>query len=158
MRLADFARLGLRNLARNRRRTALSLAIVGAGTAALVVTAGFVRFSFDGLREAMIHGGLGHLEVADSAEVASRGGATLDRRPTVALDDDAASHERWPDSVEHDALFAPDGASLARRLMTAGTLRFSFTPHNAAPVTAVFNVHGLAEQLKPVAKHCGGLE
>jgi hypothetical protein len=76
----------------------------------------------------------------------------------IALDDDAASHERWPDSVEHDALFAPDGASLARRLMTAGTLRFSFTPHNAAPVTAVFNVHGLAEQLKPVAKHCGGLE
>jgi hypothetical protein len=51
-----------------------------------------------------------------------------------------------------------DAASLARRLMTAGTLRFSFTPHNAAPVTAVFNVHGLAEQLKPVAKHCGGLE
>jgi putative ABC transport system permease protein len=85
VRVADFARLGLRNLARNRRRTALSLAIVGAGTAALVVTAGFVRFSFDGLREAMIHGGLGHLEVADSAEVASRGGATLDRRPAAAL-------------------------------------------------------------------------
>jgi putative ABC transport system permease protein len=85
VRLADFARLGLRNLARNRRRTALSLAIVGAGTAALVVTAGFVRFSFDGLREAMIHGGLGHLEIADAAEVASRGGAALDRRPAAAL-------------------------------------------------------------------------
>lgn len=86
MRLADFARLGLRNLARNRRRTALSLAVVGAGTAALVVTAGFVRFSFDGLREAMIHGGLGHLEIADAAEVASRGGAALDRRPSAALE------------------------------------------------------------------------
>ena len=74
MRASDVARLALRNLARNRRRTALSLAVVAAGTAALVLTAGFVRFSFDGLREAMIHGGLGHLEIADAGAVAARGG------------------------------------------------------------------------------------
>ena len=86
MRLIDLGRLSLRNLARNRRRTALSLAIVAAGTAALVLTAGFVRFSFDGLREAMIHGGLGHLEVADADAVASRPSA-LDRPATPALAD-----------------------------------------------------------------------
>ena len=45
-----------RNLGRNRRRTALSLAGVAAGTAALLLTAGFVVFSFRGLSEAMIHG------------------------------------------------------------------------------------------------------
>ena len=83
---AETARLALRNLARNRRRTLLSLAVVAAGTAALVVTAGFVRFSFDGLREAMIHGGLGHLEVADAAAAAARG-AALDRAPAPALAD-----------------------------------------------------------------------
>jgi len=82
----EIARLALRNLARNRRRTALSLAVVAAGTAALVVTAGFVRFSFDGLREAMIHGGLGHLEIADAAAAAARG-AALDRPASPALAD-----------------------------------------------------------------------
>ena len=39
--------LALRNLARNRRRTAISLAVVAVGTAALLLTAGFVEFSFD---------------------------------------------------------------------------------------------------------------
>ena len=75
----------------------------------------------------------------------------------VTVDDEAGSDDRWPDSLEHDALFAPDGARLARRLMTAGTLRFSFTPHNAPPVTAIFDVHGLAQRMAPVAKFCGGL-
>jgi putative ABC transport system permease protein len=86
VRTLDVARLALRNLARNRRRTALSLAVVAAGSAALVLTAGFVRFSFDGLREAMIHGGLGHLEIADAAAVAERPSA-LDRPATPALAD-----------------------------------------------------------------------
>ena len=90
MRIGDLARLSLRNLARNRRRTVLSLAIVAAGTAAIILTAGFVRFSFDGLREAMIHGGLGHLEVADAAAVAARPGA-LDRAPSAALGETRAS-------------------------------------------------------------------
>lgn len=79
--------LALRNLARNRRRTALSLAIVGCGTAAIVLTAGFVRFSFDGLREAMIHGGLGHLEVTAADAVAARGAGGLDRPASARLDD-----------------------------------------------------------------------
>jgi putative ABC transport system permease protein len=79
--------LALRNLARNRRRTALSLAVVAAGTAALVLTAGFVRFSFDGLSEAMIHGGLGHLEIAAAAELERRSAGTLDRPASAGLDD-----------------------------------------------------------------------
>ena len=73
------ALLGLRNLARNRRRTTISLAIVGAGTVALLLTAGFIRFSFDGLKEAMIHGGLGHLEVASADALAGRQPGALDR-------------------------------------------------------------------------------
>jgi len=73
----------------------------------------------------------------------------------IAVDDEQAVDQRWPDSVEHDALFAPDGAALARRLMSAGMLRIGFTPHNAPAVTAVFDVHGLAERMKPVEKLCG---
>lgn len=81
-----FALFALRNLARNRRRTAISLAIVAAGTVGLLLTAGFIRFSFDGLREAMIHGGLGHLEIATAAAVESRGEAALDRSAQQGID------------------------------------------------------------------------
>lgn len=89
-----FARFALRNLARNPRRTALSLAIVAAGTVGLLLTAGFVRFSFDGLREAMIHGGLGHLEIASAAEVAARGEAALDRPAASGVADWEAVRDR----------------------------------------------------------------
>lgn len=89
-----FFALALRNLARNRRRTAATLGVVAAGTAALVLTAGFVRFSFDGLREAMIHGGLGHLEVATRAAVEAHGAAALDRPLAAALADWRPLRER----------------------------------------------------------------
>ncbi len=62
-----FAVIALRNLLRHRRRTLLSMLVIAAGVIALVLTAGFVRFSFGGLREAIIRGGLGHLEIAGSA-------------------------------------------------------------------------------------------
>ena len=89
-----FAGFALRNLARNRRRTALSLAIVAAGTVGLLLTAGFVAFSFDGLREAMIHGGLGHLEVASAAEVEARGKAALDRSAANGIEGWSEVRER----------------------------------------------------------------
>jgi len=73
----------------------------------------------------------------------------------VAFDDEAGSHQRWPDSVEHDALFAPDGQAMAQKLLAAHQMRFSFSPHNAAPVTATFEVDGLAKLLEPIAKICG---
>ncbi len=78
-----------------------------------------------------------------------------DHTVRVAFDDEAGTHERWPDSVEHDALFAPDGQAMARRLLAARQMRFTFSPHNAAPVTATFEVAGLSEHLTPVAKRCG---
>lgn len=56
--------IALRNLARNRRRTLLSLSVVSFGFLAILLTGGFVRQSFSGLSEALIRGGLGHLEIA----------------------------------------------------------------------------------------------
>jgi putative ABC transport system permease protein len=101
-----FAFFALRNLARNRRRTAISLAIVAAGTVGLLLTAGFIRFSFDGLREAMIHGGLGHLEIATAAAVGSRGEAALDRSVQQGIDgwqEVRAAVERLPHVVAVEA-------------------------------------------------------
>ncbi len=80
---------------------------------------------------------------------------TEDHTVRFAFDEEAEIRELWPDSAEHDALFAPDGAAFARRLMDVSTFRFAFTPHNAAPATAHFQVSGLRERLEPVAKACG---
>jgi hypothetical protein len=76
---------------------------------------------------------------------------------TVQLSVDGASQvtEHWRDSEEHDALFAPDGGAFMRQLLTARVMRFGFIPHNAMPVTAEFNVAGLAAMLDPVSRQCG---
>ena len=70
--------IALRNLFRNRRRTLLSLAIVSVGVVSLLLTLGFVRYSFDGLSEAIIRGGLAHLEIAPA--IGMSGGNPLTNR------------------------------------------------------------------------------
>jgi hypothetical protein len=74
---------------------------------------------------------------------------------TVSVDDEPAKTERWSDSDDRLALFAPDGAALARRLLKANTLRFGYSPHNADDVVAQFHVTGLAKLIEPVARECG---
>lgn len=64
------ALIALRNLSRNRRRTLLSLIVISFGFLAILLTGGFVRHSFSGLSEAVIRGGLGHLEVAPASDEA----------------------------------------------------------------------------------------
>lgn len=71
-----------------------------------------------------------------------------DHTVQVAFDGEPERTERWPDSVAHDALFAPDGPGMAERLSHARTMRFGYTPHNAPPVVAHFDVPGLAERLR----------
>jgi hypothetical protein len=73
----------------------------------------------------------------------------------IGFDGEPPSTERWPDSVEHDALFAPNGQAFARRLLNARTMNFAFSPHNAQPVQARFNVSGLRPLIEPAAKRCG---
>jgi hypothetical protein len=80
---------------------------------------------------------------------------TDDHTVNFRFDDEQGTTVRWPDSAEHDALFAPDATEFAQRLMRARTLRFGYTPHNAATVEAHFEVSGLTGLLEPVAKECG---
>jgi hypothetical protein len=80
---------------------------------------------------------------------------TEDHTVTFAFDGGGEVTERWPDSAEHDALFAPDGVAFAERVAHAQTMTFGYTPHNAEPVIARFHVAGLAGVLEPAAKECG---
>ena len=77
-----------------------------------------------------------------------------DHTVRVAVDGEPARTERWPDSSAHDALFAPDGTAFAAQLGTARTLRFGYTPHNAAPVVATFDTSGLSQKIAS-SKACG---
>ena len=74
---------------------------------------------------------------------------------TISFDGAPASNERWADSSEHDALFAPDAAAFTRRLAASQTLKVSYTPHNASRVVAQFQTHGLSDLIESAAKQCG---
>jgi hypothetical protein len=78
-------------------------------------------------------------------------------RHTVKLgfDDGDATDYIWDHSVDHDALFAPDGAALMPQIAGAQRMTFSFTPFNMPPAVASFSVAGLQEHLPRVAKWCG---
>jgi hypothetical protein len=80
-----------------------------------------------------------------------------DSNHTVRLnfDDEPEATERWADSSDHDALFAPDGPAFVQRLTNARTLKFGYTPHNASRAVAEFQVSGLSETILPAAKQCG---
>jgi hypothetical protein len=80
---------------------------------------------------------------------------TDDHTVTFSFDSASEVTERWKDSEEHDALFAPEGAPFVRQLLNARVLRFGFTPHNATPVTAQFNVAGLSGIMEPAKRQCG---
>jgi hypothetical protein len=80
---------------------------------------------------------------------------TEDHTVRYSLDGDAEVTERWADSMDHDALFVGDGAAFADRLLRARRLRFSFTPHNAAPADVHFSVDGLGALIEPAAAECG---
>ncbi|MGH9145242.1 MAG: type VI secretion system-associated protein TagO [Vicinamibacterales bacterium] len=72
----------------------------------------------------------------------------------VGFDGSGETQEVWEDSVDSQQLFAPDGVGLTRRIAEARTMTFRFTPFNASPVTAEFNVRGFDEHLQAVAKTC----
>ena len=73
----------------------------------------------------------------------------------ISFDGEPEVTERWPDSSDHDALFAPDATAFARRISAARTLKFGYTPHNAQKAVAEFQVSGLTALLEPAAKPCG---
>lgn len=57
-------RLAMRNVSRNKARTALSLAAIACGVAGLILSGGFVRDLIFQLGEAVIHSQSGHIQIA----------------------------------------------------------------------------------------------
>jgi hypothetical protein len=72
----------------------------------------------------------------------------------VGFDGAPQRTERWVESADYDALFAPDGPAMAREIAASRTLRFGFTPYNAPPAVADFDVRGFDQLIASVAKSC----
>jgi putative ABC transport system permease protein len=61
--MSKFLLLAFRNIFRNRRRTVMTLVMVGGGVAGLLLVGGFFARMFWGLRESTINDGLGHIQI-----------------------------------------------------------------------------------------------
>lgn len=72
----------------------------------------------------------------------------------VGYDGAADGSERWIASDEYDALFSQNGVGAARHIASAKTMRFGFTPYNAAPVVATFQVAGFDALAQKLAQTC----
>lgn len=72
----------------------------------------------------------------------------------IRIDDRHARAQRWAESTDNVALYSPDAATLARQLSAARRLRFEFTPFNASPAVAEFDLRGLRDVLPEVAEAC----
>lgn len=75
---------------------------------------------------------------------------------TVRIGGDEASRQRWGISTDNEATFAPNWAGdLLKKMLGADRLVVQTTPYGANPVTAEFDISGLATALKPLAETCG---
>ncbi len=79
-------KLALRNILRNRRRSAITLTVIVFGAVGLILFGGYKARTFYGLRESTINGRIGHMQIFKAGYAKSQSQKPLDR----ALDDAAA--------------------------------------------------------------------
>ena len=73
----------------------------------------------------------------------------------VAFDAEAVATERWMDSDEHDALFAPDGTAFARRLARSHTLAVRVYAAQCGAGDGPVHDTGFDSMLERVARSAG---
>jgi hypothetical protein len=81
-------------------------------------------------------------------------GSTDEHTVRLRFDEDKATTERWTESTDNDALFAPQPVRFLRSLATSEALRFGYTPFNASPVVVEFTTRGFGEPFQNIASTC----
>ena len=72
----------------------------------------------------------------------------------IRVDDNKPYKERWSESTDNEALFAPNAIGLAKKLNKAERMLFEFTPYNSNSQLAEFDVRGLNYYLSEIADTC----
>lgn len=72
----------------------------------------------------------------------------------IRLDDDKPFSEKWSESTDDKALFAPRGIALAKKIAKAKKMLFEFVPFRGKTAIVEFSVDGLNKHLKKVADAC----
>jgi len=151
--------IGLRNVFRHPRRTLITTATVAFGVAFMTVAAGFLDFTFWGLRQSIVYGGLGHLQVLPvslesrarlGTDVAAHTRARLTADPAVELVAGRLEVQGLVSAGNHTLTFSgigvePEQESKVRAMMTL-TAGEWFTGHERGP--RVLLGRGLAERLE----------
>lgn len=65
-----------------------------------------------------------------------------------------ARTRRWSMSTDKKATFHPHPIAFLKSMMEADSLVTQVTPYNESPVTAVFDIKGLNEAIKPLRETC----
>ncbi len=141
-------RLAFRNVLRQRRRTVLTLLVLVAGYVALALAGGFMAQTFQGLADAAIQGGLGHVQVLASGGLEGDEGQSLEH----ALPDGEALAQRLRED--------PAVAEVLPRiqfmgLASNGTRSVAFLGSAVDPVREPAHMN-VADRLKDGAKAPGG--
>jgi len=85
-----------------------------------------------------------HSYLGDEARVTFRVGSTESRTKT------------WSVSTDKTGTFYPsDNVEFMKELMAADRLVLQVTPYNQSPITAVFDLAGLPNAMKPLREDCG---
>ena len=75
---------------------------------------------------------------------------------TMRVGTDEAETANWSKSSDNEATFYPgDAPQLIQRLITANRLVLQTTPYQESPITAIFDLAGLANAVKPLRAACG---
>lgn len=75
---------------------------------------------------------------------------------TTRIGDQDARNRKWSLSTDSQATFYPGGGDISfiKRLMDSDRLVAQVTPYNESPVTAVFDIRGLEEEIEPLREAC----
>lgn len=100
-----------------------------------------------------------------SVETDYDGGLLYGHKVILRFDDNPSFAEDWVESDDHKALFESEvsfdepGANPAQnlivRMVQSNGLLFKFTPLNANPVIAHFDLQGLSKHIDEITKPCG---
>jgi len=79
------------------------------------------------------------------------------QKVVIRLDSGTAQSQSWSHSTSGTATFAHRPISLIRKWTKHTRLVAQTTPYNRGPIAAIFNITGLNEAIKPLAKTCNWL-